>query len=400
MIGFHEAVAAVAARTAPAGEEEVPLTAAAGRVLAGPLAARLDLPRFDATAMDGWAIRRKGSFPARLRVLGTLAAGRVSNAGVGPGEALKIMTGAPIPPGADAVVPVEEAREEAGIVIVETAPRALAHVRRRGEIFAAGANVLEGGCVLTPARLAVAASAGHATLRVVRRSRAGLLVTGEEIAPAGTEPGPGKIPNSNGPLLHAALTRAGAHVTDLGVSRDDEAELSARLQAGVAAGLDLLVTTGGVSAGDFDLVAAALNSLGAEIVFHKVAIRPAKPVLFARLGATLVFGLPGNPVSAAVGFDFFVRAALRTMAGLPPLPAPFAAALLAPVRNAGGRLALLPGRLHFAGGIVAVEPVTTRGSHDILAQAGADAIFLVPNGTSLRAGESVLVYPAGTDTTL
>lgn len=400
MIEFHEAVAAVAMRTTPAGEEEVPLAAAAGRVLAGPLAARLNLPRFDATAMDGWAIRREGSFPARLRVLGTLAAGHVAAAGVGPGEALKIMTGAPIPPGADAVVPVEEAREKAGVVVVEAAPRALAHVRRRGEIFAAGANVLEGGCVLTPARLAVAASAGYSTLRVVRRPRAGLLVTGEEIAPAGTEPGPGRIPNSNGPLLLAALARAGADVTDFGVSRDDEAELTARLGAGVAVGLDLLVTTGGVSAGDFDLVAAALHSLGAEVVFHKVAIRPAKPVLFARLGATLVFGLPGNPVSAAVGFDFFVRAALRTMAGLSPLPAPVAAALLAPVRNAGGRLALLPGRLHFAGGIVAVEPVPTRGSHDILAQARADAIFLVAGGTSLRAGETVDVYPAGSDTTI
>jgi molybdopterin molybdotransferase len=394
VIGFHEAVAAVAARTAPAGEEEVILTAAAGRILAGPLVARLDLPRFDATAMDGWAIRREGSFPARLRILGTLAAGRVSDAGVGPGQALKIMTGAPIPPGADAVVPVEEAREEAGVVIVPAAPRALAHVRRRGEIFAAGAQVLDGGCVLTPSRLAVAVSAGHAKLRVVRRPRAGLLVTGEEIAPAGTEPGPGKIPNSNGPLLQTALTQAGARVTDLGVSRDDEAELTARRQAGAAAGLDLLVTTGGVSTGDFDLVSAALNSLGAEIVFHKVAIRPAKPVLFARLGATLVFGLPGNPVSAAVGFDFFVRAALRTMAGLSPLPAPFAAALLAPIRNAGGRLALLPGRLHFAGGTVAVEPVTTHGSHDILAHARSDALFVVPGETSLRAGEVVEVYPS------
>jgi molybdopterin molybdotransferase len=394
VIGFHEAVAEVAKRSARAREEEVPLASAAGRVLAGPLRARLDLPLFDATAMDGWAIRRGADFPARLRALGTLAAGRVAAVEVGQGEALKIMTGAPLPPGADAVVPVEDAREENGVVTIEAAPGLMAHVRRRGEVFAAGSAVLDGGCLLTPARLAVAASAGYASLRVVRRPLAGLLVTGEEISPAGSDPGPGKIPNSNGPLLQAALAHAGARVVDLGVSRDDEAELAERFREGVAAGADLLVSTGGVSAGDFDLVAVVLKSLGAEIVFHKVAIRPAKPVLFALLGGTPVFGLPGNPVSAAVGFDFFVRAALRTMAGLSPLPEPVAAALLAPVKNKGGRLALLPGRLHFAGGTVAVEPIPTKGSHDILAHARSDATFLVPGNTSLRAGETVEVYPA------
>ena len=389
----------MAAETGPAPAEDVPLADAAGRILASPLIAHLDLPPFDTTARDGWAIRLGGRFPARFLILGTLAAGRVAADGVGPGEALKIMTGAPIPTGADAVVPVEDAREEAGAVQVDSPPRPGAHVRRQGEVFSRGSALLPAGGILTPARLALAASAGHRDVPVVRRPSAGVLVTGEEIAAAGRGPGPGRIPNSNGPLLRTALARAGAKVTDLGVCRDDLAELAERFRSGASSQLDLLISTGGVSAGDFDLVPAALRSIGARVVFHKVAIRPGKPVLFARLGSTLVFALPGNPASAAVGFDFFVRAALRTMAGLPPLPATIRAALLAPVRNKGTRLALLPGRLHFAGGTVGVEPVPTRGSHDLLSQALADAIFLVPGGESLRAGETVESYPAGNDTT-
>ena len=393
MITFAEAVALVAKRTPPAGAEEISLDAAAGRLLAAPLAARLDLPRFDATSKDGWAVRSGQPFPARLRVLGTVAAGRVSPGSVEFGQAMKIMTGAPVPPGADAVVPVEEAVEEAGSVAIDAAPRPGANVRRRGEVFAAGAPLLEAGVLLTPVRIATAAASGHVSLRVVRRARAGLLVTGEEIASgASGDLGPGQITDSNGPLLRAALEREGCAVTDLGVCRDDLAELTSRIGTAPELGLDLLVTTGGVSAGDFDLVSAALRSLGAGIVFHKVSMRPGKPILFALLGSTLVFGLPGNPVSAAVGFDLFVRAALRVRAGLSPLPDPIGAALLAPVKNKGRRQAFLPGRLHFAGGVVAVEPIPTMGSHDLLAQARADVLFVLPGQTSLRAGEVVETY--------
>ncbi len=397
MITFAEAVAQVAKRTPPASAEEVPLDAAAGRLLAGTVESRLDHPRFDATSKDGWAVCSDQTFPARLRVLGTLAAGRVAPGSVGVGETMKIMTGAPVPSGADAVVPVEEAVEEAGSVAIDAPPRPGAHIRRRGEVVAGGAPLLEAGVFLTPVRIAAAAAAGRRSLRVVRRARAGLLVTGEEIASSAAGPGPGQIPDSNGPLLRAALAREGCETTDLGVCRDDLAELTSRLGAAAKLGLDLLVTTGGVSAGDFDLVSAALRSLGAEIVFHKVSMRPGKPTLFALLGPTLLFGLPGNPVSAAVGFDLFVRGALRVRAGLPPLPAPIDAALLAPVRNRGRRLALLPGCLHFAGGTVGVEPIPTLGSHDLLAQSRADALFAVPGETSLRAGEVVEAYPISRD---
>jgi molybdopterin molybdotransferase len=400
VIDFDAAVSAVASaavaarRARAAAPEEVLLAAAAGRLLSAPLAARLDAPPFDASAKDGWAIAAGGRFPAEFRIAGRLPAGTVAQAPVAPGEAWKVMTGAPLPDGTAAVVPVEDARETAGRVRIDVAPLPGAHIRRRGEVFPAGRTVLESGMLLTPARLAVAASAGAASVGVVARPRTGLLVTGEEIAPAGEPPGPGRIPNSNGPLLLASLERAGAVVTDLGVSRDDEGQLGERLRTAQGLDLDLLLTTGGVSAGDFDLVAGVLNRLGAEIVFHKVAIRPAKPVLFALLGGTAVFGLPGNPVSAAVAFDLFVRAWLRTHAGLtPPLPEPSGAVLLGPIRNGGGRLAFLPGRLHQAGGAAGVEPISTRGSHDILAHASADALIVVPGKTSLRAGETVPTYP-------
>jgi molybdopterin molybdotransferase len=401
VIEFGKAIEAVFRLSRPLGEEMVPLGDACGRTLTRQVLATLDLPRFDAAAMDGWGVRRGDSFPARLHPLGTLPAGRITSIPVGQGETWKVMTGASVPTGADSIVPVEEAVETDEGVLISECPAPGAHIRHRGEIFRKGDVVLDRGRALTPSDLALAASSGAVNLPVNRRPRAGLLVTGEELVSIGEEPGPGQIPNSNGPLLAAALERSGARVVDLGVAPDDPNVLAARIQEGRALGIDLLVTTGGVSAGDFDLVGAVLKDLGAEIVFHKVAIRPAKPLLFARLGELLVFGLPGNPVSAAIAFDFFVRASLRGLSGcLRPLPDPIRAALLAPVRNKGERLALLPGRLQFSGGAVAIEPVATRGSHDIPSHALSDATFLLPARTSLRAGETVLVYPATQQTTI
>ena len=401
MIELAEAVAAVVREAARIGCEEVGLEQAAGRVLSAPIVAALDAPPFDATAMDGWAIRVPGSepFPTRHAVLGVLPAGRVWQDEVGPGEALKVMTGAPIPAGADAVVPVEEADEGPEGVDLREVPKRGAHVRRRGEVFASGRTLVEPPARLTPALVALAASAGLRTVVVSRRPVAGLLVTGEEVVSSGPV-GPGQIPNSNGPLLRAALERAGAGVIDLGVVQDDEGTLERRITEGVSRHLDLLVTTGGVSAGDYDLVQAVLVRLGAKVVFHKVAIRPAKPVLFARLGPLLVFGLPGNPVSAAVAFDLFVRPALRAMEGLVPTVAPVRAELTAPVRNGGERLAFLPGRLRPRFPTWTVEPIPTKGSHDLLAQALADAYIVVPPRTKLAAGEAVDVYPGGDDSTI
>ena len=402
VIAFEEALANVVGAATPLTVVAVSLGEAAGRVLAEDVAADLPFPAFDMTAMDGWAVRAAevGKTPSLLVRAGAAGAGRVT----GPlpvGAAWKVMTGAPMPPGSDAVVPVEDAAEiDEKTVRLDVAPRPGAHVRLHGEVFQKGALLLPAGRRLTPADLVLAAAAGRATLRVARPIRAAVLVTGDEIVASGTTPGPAQIRNTNGPLLVSALRRAGAQVTDLGVARDTEESLVKTLRAALERGDDLLLTTGGVSAGDYDYVAKALETAGASIRFHKVAIRPAKPVLFATKGATLVFGLPGNPVSAAVAFDFLVRPALRSAAGiLPPLPPPLPARLTASVKNKGPRLAFHPASLSLRDGEEIVEPIATKGSHDVLAHARANAFLELPPASSFAAGDLVPVHRGSPEST-
>ncbi len=363
MIALDEALARVveSARTLPS--ERVSLDVAAGRALAEAVTADGDVPPFDTTAMDGWAVHVADADAGRvLRVVGSLAAGASPGRPLGAGEALKVMTGAPIPPGCEAIVPVEDAAPDGGLVRVAKAPGARAHIRARGEVIAEGETLLAPGRRLTPADLAVAAAAGHAELAVARRARVGVLVTGDEVVAPDAALGPAQIRNTNGPLLLGALLRSGAHVLDLGVVGDGEAPLRDALAGVFERGLDVLLTTGGVSAGDYDLMPSVLESLGAEVVFHQVSLRPAKPLLFARVGATLVFGLPGNPVSAAVAFDMFVRAALRKMAGLSPAaPEAVDTRLTGPVKNPGPRLALHPACFAFDGGHLRAAPLAPKG---------------------------------------
>ncbi len=395
MLAFDDALAIALGAVTPLAADAVSLADAAGRVLAEDVAADLPLPAFDTTAMDGWAVRAADvrRTPALVARAGAAGAGRVPGT-LPEGAAWKVMTGAPMPPGSDAVVPVEDAVEiDAELVRLDAAPRPGAHVRLRGEVFPKGALLLPAGRRLTPADLVLAAAAGRATLRVARPVRAAVLVTGDEIVAPGATPGPAQIRNTNGPLLIGALRRAGAEVTDLGVVRDTEAVLLKTLRDALSRGDDILLTTGGVSAGDYDFVAAALEAAGASIRFHKVAIRPAKPLLFATSGATLVFGLPGNPVSAAVAFDFFVRPALRAAAGIrPPLPPALPARLAAPIRNKGPRLAFHPASLSLRDGVEIVEPLATKGSHDVFAHARANAFLELPPASSFDEGDLVPVH--------
>jgi molybdopterin molybdotransferase len=402
VIGFDEAVRRVVEAAHALETERVALSSAVGRTLAESVAGDLDVPPFDTTAMDGWAVRAAdASAGALLRDVGAVGAGAAPARPLEPGEALKVMTGAPLPSGADAVVPVEEAALDGERVRVEKAPKPRAHVRTRGEVIAKGEKLLEPGRRLSAADLAVAAAAGRSDVRVARRPRVAVLVTGDEIVPPHGMPGPAQIRNTNGPLLVAALQAAGAEALDLGVARDREDALEDAVTGALASGIDALLTTGGVSAGDWDLLPGVLGRLGAEVLFHKVALRPAKPLLFARLGPALVFGLPGNPVSTAVAFDMFVRSALRKMTGISPAGPHFVEARLSsPVKNKGPRLALHPARAVHEGVLLTAAPLATKGSHDLAAHARANSLLRLEPESEFGPGATVPVFLAHGGSTL
>ena len=402
MLAFPQALAGVIDAARPFGQEQVPLAEAAGRVLAEAVVADVDVPPFDTTAMDGWALRSSEvrSAPGRLAAAGAIAAGTVPPP-LPARSALKVMTGAPMPDGSDAVVPVEQAAESGGEVRIYDVPVPGAHVRRRGEVLARGCVLLRPGRRLTPADLVLAAGAGRESLLVARRPTAAVLVTGDEVVPPGRPLDPGKIRNTNGPLLLAALGRLGCLAEDRGLVRDDPEQLRASLSSALSRNLDLLLTTGGISAGDWDLVGGVLAELGADVRFHKVAIKPARPILFATAGRTLVFGLPGNPVSTAVAFDLFVVAAVRKGWGLePPFPGFETARLLGPARNKGGRLAFHPATLERRDGALLATPLPSKGSHDVLNHARADGYLVLQPDSSHEAGEGVPAYPAREGMTL
>ncbi|MDB5096813.1 MAG: molybdopterin molybdenumtransferase MoeA [Cyanobacteria bacterium RYN_339] len=318
MISVEEALTTILARFHPLEAERVPLREAWGRVLAADVVAREAIPPFDNSAMDGYAVRLADCIgateanPVVLRVLGEAPAGKASGFDVVPGTAVRIMTGAPIPAGADAVVMREETREAPDRVEILVEPEPAEHIRRLGEDVPRGSTVFEAGELLNPAALGVLASIGVAEVDVIRRPRVALLATGDELVPVEAPLAPGQIHDSTGPALEALLTRLGAVPVPLGTARDEIEDLRAKIAEG--ARHDLLITTGGVSVGDHDLVKVVLGELG-EMAFWKVNMQPGKPLAFGAVGDTPVLGLPGNPVSSLVAFELFVRPAVRRMQG-------------------------------------------------------------------------------------
>lgn len=384
LLSIDEALARVLARAQPLEAERVALDVAGGRFLAEDVAATVDLPPFPSSAMDGYALRAEDA-PGRLPVVFRIAAGLPAPRPLAPGEAMAISTGGAVPDGADAVVPIEGVVEQDNTLDVSEPVEAGAHIRPAGGDVARGAVVLHSGTRLGAAQIGALAAAGIAAVAVHRRPRVAVLATGTELRRPGTALGPGQIYESNGPMLAVALAAAGAEVERLGPVRDDEAEHRAALERALAA--DVLVSSGGVSVGPHDLVRRILVELGAVEDFWGVSVRPGKPVAFATRGRTLVFGLPGNPVSALVSAELFVRPALHALQGAAgPGPHWLEGTLAAPVRRNATRDSLVRARRR--GG--SVEALSGQESHMIVRAAAADALVLVPAGDGeLAAGDAI-----------
>ncbi len=375
---MEDALERVLARSLPLGEESVELAAAAGRVVVEPALARADLPPFASSAMDGFAVRASDT-PGSLPVAFRIAAGSPSAAELPPGAAAGIATGGAVPAGADAVVPVELTSELDGRVEISEAASPGAHVRPRGGDVMQGEVVVAAGTRLGAAQIGALAAAGIPEVICGVRPLVAVLATGSELRAPGEELGPGQIFESNRALVAAVLTDAGARVEQLPVVADDERAHASALERGLEA--DVLVTSGGVSVGPHDLVREVSSSLGVEEVFWGVAVKPGKPLSFGVRGDTLVFGLPGNPVSSLVGTLLFVRPAVLALQGLAD-PRPYLETGLAgaPLRRNPGRDELLRARRRQEEGGVVLEPLGGQESHMIVRASAADALVHVPRG--------------------
>ncbi len=381
LITIDEALDKVLAAARPLGVERVPLLDALGRTAAADLTATDPVPSFDNSAMDGYAVRGDELASGRTRYTVTveIPAGRYVADKVPPGAAAKIMTGAPLPPGVDTVVPVELTAQEGDTLVVREAVSPGANVRRAGEDVAAGDVVLPRGAHLGPAEIGLLASTGHERVPVARRPWVAILATGSELVPLGESLAPGQIRNSNSYTAYGQVLAAGAEPVLLGIARDDPDET--RRLLGLALEHDVVITSGGVSVGEFDFVKQVQEELGVERRFWGVATKPGKPLAFGVRGETLVFGVPGNPVAAMVSFELYVRPALLALQGRADLYRPYVvAAAREPVERTKERTEARRCRLlHRDGGWV-FTTTGPQGSGILRSMALADGLALVPAG--------------------
>jgi molybdopterin molybdotransferase len=378
LLSIAEAQQLVLERSGPLPAENVPLEGAARRVLAEPARAEIDLPPFPSSAMDGYAVRADET-PGRLRIEARIAAGNPATSALESGQAMGIATGGVVPDGADAVIPIEYVVESGNEIEIGSAVERGDNVRLRGGDIRAGEVVVEAGSVLTPARLGALAAAGIQQVRCARRPRAAVLPTGTELRRPGEPLAAGEIYEANGLILSAQLEAAGAVVELMPAVGDDEAAHRGALEHALDA--DVVVTSGGVSVGPHDLVRRVEAELGVEEVFWRVSVKPGKPIAFGVRERTLVFGLPGNPVSALVGFTLFVEPAIRALQGVPdPLPRFDRGRLVAARRRNSERDELVRARLRRSEDGPLLEPLTGQESHMIARSAAADALVFVPRG--------------------
>jgi molybdopterin molybdotransferase len=429
MLSYQQAREAVIARISaiprtPANET-VPLRESLHRILAQDIKSDRDYPPFDRSIRDGYAVRAADTHPgAQLKCIGELKAGDPPTIAVVQGTCIQIMTGAPLPNGADAVIMIEHTLRDGDTIKVDRAIRPGQHVVRRGSEQAAGKTVLSAGTRLGFAELAAAAQVGAANPIVTRKPRVAILTTGDEIVDFAATPGTFQIRNSNSVSLAAQVSLSGGEPIILGNAKDSLEDLRAKIAAGLES--DMLILSGGVSMGKYDLVEPVLKELGAETIFDAVAIRPGKPVVFALCKGKPVFGLPGNPVSAMVTFELLVHPAVDILSGAGPRPLPFMGAVLTQ------RLSEKPGLTHFLPAILecgspaaafaastmptpekrepgsrtpsassspgprTVSPIPWQGSGDVVAMAHANCLLVVPpDRETIEAGERVLVLLRG-----
>jgi molybdopterin molybdotransferase len=389
LLTMEEAQRLILERVQALPAERVPIEAAAGRVLAEPASAVVDLPPFASSAMDGFALRAADT-PGTLPVVARIAAGRPAERELRAGEAMAIATGGVVPDGADAVIPIEYVVERDNTIEIAEPVSTGANVRPRGGDAQAGETVLEVGVDLGPAQLGALAAAGVAEVACGAQPRAAVLATGTELRRPGEPLGPGEVYEANGLILASQFASAGARVERLAAVADDEDAHREALARGLEH--DLLVTSGGVSVGPHDLVRRIEAELGVEEVFWGVAIKPGKPVSFGVRGSTLVFGLPGNPVSSLVGFELFVRPAVLALQGHgDPMPRFEPGRLGADAKLNPRRDELVRARTRPSDdGALVLDPLGGQESHMIVRAAGANALVLLPRGEGrLAAGAPV-----------
>ena len=399
MIPLEEAQNRILATVPRLPTASVPLADALGLVTVEDLAATEPIPPFANTGVDGYAVRAGDTAgatpesPVRLRVVDELPAGKAPTVPVGPGEAIRIMTGAPTPEGADAIVMVEDTAAEDGgdAVVIRKEARPGDHVRLAGGDLNVGDPAFAAGSVLGPAHLGVVASLGQPTVAVVRRPRVAVMSTGDELVPPGESLTIGQIRDSNRPMLMALVAQTGCEAVDFGIGVDDETVIIERLEK-AAATCDAVVTSGGVSMGDYDVIKLVLGRI-AEMNWWQVAIRPAKPLAFGMLSGVPVFGLPGNPVSSHVSYELFARPALLQMMGHSRRFRP-----VTPVAAAHDMRRRVDGKLHLdrvtlrrdaASGQLVAASAGGQASNVLSAMAHSDGLALIPDGEGVAAGESV-----------
>lgn len=397
MIPLDEAQAYVLSGCQPLDVESVPSIDALGLVTAEPIICTELVPPFDNTAVDGYAVQAADTAgaPVELRVIGSIAAGEAPSVPIEPGTAIRIMTGAPLPDGADGVVMVEDTKtsdDDATVTVSATIEHGSA-VRHAGEDMRPDQTVFEPGTVLQPGHLGVLATLGIETIATHRRPVVGVISTGDELVEGPQPLEPGQIRDSNRRTLLSMVAQTGCTPIDLGLIADDEAAVEAAMRDG-AARCDALVTSGGVSMGDFDYVKLVLSRI-ADMRWMQIAIKPAKPMAFGRLDDTPVFGLPGNPVSSMVSYELFARPGLRAMMGMSAdiLHRPQIAAVAdSPLtRRPDGKTHFARVNLRWEGGLAHIRSAGGQGSHQLSAMAGADALAVLPDGDGLGIGDQALV---------